>query len=582
MNNDSLHRVRALSALVAATLVAACGGGSDAPPPPPPPPAATLSLQGTAATGAAISGAAVTAKCNGGTGTATSAANGTYAIALTAGTLPCALKVAAAGGDLQSVVAGSGATASANITPITQLIVANLAGKDPATYFSAFAASDITALTSSAVDGAQAKVVSVLKNNGVDASTLGNLITGSLVAANGSTAGNALDQILDTLKTKLSTSGVTLAQLVTTMLQTVTTATPSSDVLVAVDVALQPKAASCAALRSGSYRVVVPTVGTIGSFGSQSTDLVSVNVTALTVTSLTGNPVTLTPMAGSPCRFTTSGGGDIVVSQSGALGIKTGDGYFGFGFPEQTIALADLAGNWNFLGFDRGNRTDPLGPTSITASVSSVGVVAFTSLCADAKTCVTTGLPSPPLTVNTAGGGYDINFSATEKSRLFAFRAGGGELLLVGVGEDGTWTIGTHLRTNPLPAVGAVNLFWNVEATNALVGTTYGPTGLAITDGSNTIMSADSANDFFTRNNVTNFTGPITRPETIYANKVAGTARQGYRWRQPATGVINSAGATVNVPEFIQIPLRGMGLTATVSPNANVAASRYGLSVTKP
>ena len=44
MTNDSLHRVRALSALVAATLVAACGGGgSDAPPPPPPapPPAAT-------------------------------------------------------------------------------------------------------------------------------------------------------------------------------------------------------------------------------------------------------------------------------------------------------------------------------------------------------------------------------------------------------------------------------------------------------------------------------------------------------------------------------------------------------------
>ena len=53
--NDSLSRVRALSALVAATLVAACGGGgSDAlpPPPPPPPPPATATITGKAVDGA--------------------------------------------------------------------------------------------------------------------------------------------------------------------------------------------------------------------------------------------------------------------------------------------------------------------------------------------------------------------------------------------------------------------------------------------------------------------------------------------------------------------------------------------------
>ena len=52
--NESLARVRALSALVAATLVAGCGGGgSDAPPPPPPPPPppATATISGTAADG---------------------------------------------------------------------------------------------------------------------------------------------------------------------------------------------------------------------------------------------------------------------------------------------------------------------------------------------------------------------------------------------------------------------------------------------------------------------------------------------------------------------------------------------------
>ena len=51
MKNNSLHQVRALSALVAATLIAACGGGgSEAPPPSPSPTTATI-------TGKAVDGA---------------------------------------------------------------------------------------------------------------------------------------------------------------------------------------------------------------------------------------------------------------------------------------------------------------------------------------------------------------------------------------------------------------------------------------------------------------------------------------------------------------------------------------------
>ena len=50
MNNDSMRRVRALSALVAATAAVSCGGGSDAPAPPPPP--TTTSITGKAVDGA--------------------------------------------------------------------------------------------------------------------------------------------------------------------------------------------------------------------------------------------------------------------------------------------------------------------------------------------------------------------------------------------------------------------------------------------------------------------------------------------------------------------------------------------------
>ena len=51
MKNNSLHQVRALSALVAATLIAACGGGGSEPPPPPPSPT-TATITGKAVDGA--------------------------------------------------------------------------------------------------------------------------------------------------------------------------------------------------------------------------------------------------------------------------------------------------------------------------------------------------------------------------------------------------------------------------------------------------------------------------------------------------------------------------------------------------
>lgn len=125
-------RLRQLSALFAATaLLGGCGGSDSPAPASASPPAPSLTLSGVVARGAAVANAGVAAKCNGGTGTATSSATGAYSIALAAGSLPCTLK----------------ATAS------------------------------------------------------------------------GSTAGNALDQSLDTLNAKLASSGVTLAQLTTTLLQ---------------------------------------------------------------------------------------------------------------------------------------------------------------------------------------------------------------------------------------------------------------------------------------------------------------------------------------------------------------------------
>lgn len=89
MNTQDRHaRLRSLSALVAATLVAACGGGSDAPPPVagPPPPPATATISGVVADGP-LSGAVAcydtndNAQCDAGEPTSVATdADGNYSI----------------------------------------------------------------------------------------------------------------------------------------------------------------------------------------------------------------------------------------------------------------------------------------------------------------------------------------------------------------------------------------------------------------------------------------------------------------------------------------------------------------------
>lgn len=562
------------------SILAACGGGGSTSGS-----TAALTVKGTAAKGAAIAGATVAAKCNGGTGTAVTAADGTYTIELTSGSGSCVLKVSTSGGDFYSVAAGRGTTLTANLTPATQLIVANLTGQDPATFYSGFSASDAAAITPTAVDAAQTAVAAVLKNNGVDTAAAGNLLTGNLVAANGSTPGNALDQVLDAFAGKLGSAGVTLAQLTATVVQssptnavTATSATPS----VAADVALQPGAAACSALRSGTYRLVIPKIGAAGSFGNESTMKVTIDGATLEVTFADNTSTTLVPMPGTACRFTDAAGADLVVSQAGVLVLKSADVLSGIGFPEQALTLADLAGDWNSLEYDRGDISQPLAPTALTGSINSTGNLTITTSCIDAKAC-SPASKTVSITVNAAGG-FDVNFSATDRSRLFAYRAGGGEMIMVGVATDGTHGISTHVRTLSLPVVSDVNLGWVAGTTNNLVGATYELTGFDVGEYSNTVTAVDGAKGTFARSSVINFTGPVTRPESFTVNQVAGGARNGYIYRVPEI-VTTSAGKSSTVREAVFMPLRGMGVTVGAFPAASPAqadVTSYQYYVAKP
>ena len=195
--------------LAALTACGGGGGGGDAATPVAPT-STNLTVTGTAATGLAIAGAAVTGKCKVGTGTATTLTNGTFTLTVTDGQLPCVLQVTnpADGMKLHTLVSGSGNTAVANITPLTEMITARVLGSEPNVFFAAFDASAATQkVTSSNIATAQT-VIGLVFTGTIDTTGIGNFITTPLVAATQGSpnSGDAQDKLLDALKLKLTSA----------------------------------------------------------------------------------------------------------------------------------------------------------------------------------------------------------------------------------------------------------------------------------------------------------------------------------------------------------------------------------------
>ena len=196
-----------LLAIVCSSLaLVACGGGGGSPA------STNLTVTGTAATGLAIPGATITGKCKVGTGTATTLADGSYTMTVTDGQLPCVLEITnpVDGIKLHTVVIGTGSTANANITPLTEMATARVLGSEPNVFFAAFDAAVATQkITSTTVQAAQTDIDLVLTGT-VDTTVLGNFISAPLKAATqGSpTTGDVQDKLLDALKLKLSTAQI--------------------------------------------------------------------------------------------------------------------------------------------------------------------------------------------------------------------------------------------------------------------------------------------------------------------------------------------------------------------------------------
>lgn len=179
-----------LGATCAATLVACGGGGSSAP--------AAPTLGGVAAVGAPIVGGTVQVSCAGGSAlSTTTSGTGTWQVTISGQTLPCAIQIS--GGTVNAVAQANSyhsvamSFGIANITPLTDLITANLAGAAPGTWFAGLTGSSLRAITQNQINTALANVSTALG--------LAGALNGQdpITAAFSAVAGDLMDDILEAL-----------------------------------------------------------------------------------------------------------------------------------------------------------------------------------------------------------------------------------------------------------------------------------------------------------------------------------------------------------------------------------------------
>ncbi len=581
---------------LSAVLLAACGGGggSSSPVGPGTPPKTGITLVGIVATGKAVAGAAVAATCASGGGTATSSSSGDYSLTVSTGSLPCVLQATSADGMtvLHSVATGAAGDPSttANITSLTELLVANLTGQVPSSYFTSVAASSLAAtITASAISAAQTAVAGTLLSAGIDTSAAGSFVTGTLVAGTSGATGNSYDAILDSLGTRLTSTSTTLAALTSTVAATSaassgSTSTTSSTAVASLPAAvlLQPAASTCSALRSGKYRFVQP--DTSGILANQF-DLKTIDARALSFVNGNGSTGTLTP--NGPCRFTSNGGADVVVSQAGVLVARSNNGTVSapiytvaIGFPEQVHSVAELAGTWNNLGLQATNgftgATTLYTGTAATGTFSTTGVVSAVTFCQNPTTwgvsgadCTTPTNPNAGLTLAPDAGFYDGSNCPpgnTTCGRAFAYQAGNGDFMTVSVGGDGGFVMATKQRATSLPTVGTITTLWDVYLGNSLISTRV------IDEVQHTILTVDSTALSWTRSQ---FTIGLTNTHT--ETLLGDNPRQGYNTRVGGTAT-TTTGGTVTVQPFTNLGMRGMGLSALILPNIKL----FNLSVVEP
>jgi hypothetical protein len=429
--------------------------------------------------------------------------------------------------------------------------MAQLYGRSPADAHAGF---DAAVLTPAAVQAAANAAVTLLGQAGITMS--GDPVSGPLAI------GDANDQALDKLKANLDSSGTTLAQVADTLIAA-QGGTPTGSVQALPPTQLLAGAApNCKWLRSGKYRVVFA-----GPQGG--TDTVTLDAPTLKIINSDDSTDTLVPNGdcqykqpdGSELAFTPAGVG-IVRSQEGPAGTYL----LGVVFPEQVHPLSVTEGTWNLIALgdvdsDSGQGIPRVysGTITFNAAGRSVGTTVF---CDGLRTCVDEAPFAEEVHTVNASGGFDF-----DGGRNFVYRLASGQKMLVAWARDGSFILGTPQVPRAAPTIGTVNRSLNFTLTPA-----YTANALPSIS-QNTVRAFEEATGIFTRDSIVNFTTGVTQPERIEINKFL----QGFSHRIPEQ-VVDSAGATRNVGEWVVLTLPGMGFSPVAFPSNNTLV----LSVNQP
>lgn len=359
--------------------LAACGGGGGSSDVANTPTPSSLTLTGVAATGAAISEGTVEAKCATGTGSSTTATDGTYSVVVTNGEAPCLLKATDPVTNSTYYSAAEKGASIANISPLTQLVIANALGDSPETVYQNFSATQQAKITSSSITTAVTRIQAASSALGTDTDVTGiDVMKGTLVAANGNTAGNALDMRIDALVAALASADKRISDL-EAQLKSANTSNDAISKMQTVAGSAVNSLEGCAYARNGA-------VWSIDSLGNAPV-ILDMNFQAMTATSRLNG--TVMPMSikrdasNNPvkCAFTLTDTDDREVEfhiSKSSTGVWKKSTDFGIGVPVQTsYELADeaLLGDYAVSAFLMDKQTSERDASPLRISVSSGGAM---------------------------------------------------------------------------------------------------------------------------------------------------------------------------------------------------------------
>ena len=556
----SLLRTRL--AFLSVLALAACGGsdgGSSTdpltptpPPPPPAPVAAPMQVSGTVATASALAGAAVAVTCAQGSGTTTADASGAFVQKLDAALLPCVVTATSADGMtvLHSIAAGtSAADTTLQVTPLTELLLAQFAGAAPRLYVASFGAS--TAVDAASLQQAQTTLLQSLTHANVDVSGVTDVVSGPLQAGSGS----GYDAALQHLSAALGDSATSLGQLTTAVATSAALGSNTSQSTLATQLAVAN--ADCPSFKSGLHRSI--------DFGSHSDSVVTVDARALTVV-IAGVTRHLTPIDTCLYQLDDPDATQIAIARSG-MGVwrQGGSGVdpdVGMTIPEQTLDLPALAGtynrvNWAGTALDTGDFG--------TATFDAGGRNTASQQCAGGYgTCAAVAGLHAHLQADAAGG-FDYfdetDSQPTVDARVFAFRDGNGHTWTLANTDQMTVLLAPQVAL-ALPTVGASSAYWEVDVT---------PVGVSpFAADANTALAVDATTGTETRQFASD-----GHTDTLTFNDPAPGLRH-----RVANACLTAGGAARSCNALVQLPMAGSGITASVS--ADPARHVIYLAVGKP